>query len=341
LTYPLPAEPGTGDGSAVAVAPGVLWLRMPLSPHLPWINVWAIAEEQGWSIVDTGLNTPPTVNGWQTAFTGSLGGATVNRVIVSHMHPDHCGVAGWFAERFQVRLWMSRLEYLTCRLMAGDTGQIPPAAGIDFYRAAGWDIEAIEQYKTKFGSFGRMIHPLPASYRRMRDGECIQIGSHRWDVVVGNGHSPEHVCLYCRDLNLFISGDQVLPRISSNVSVYPTEPDANPLGDWFESLTAVKDRVADDVLVLPAHNSPFKGLHARIDELIDSHRRGLEQLDELLSEPRRTVDVFGALFARPITSRLLGMATGEATAHLNYLLRAGRAVNELDDDGVYWWRRVG
>jgi glyoxylase-like metal-dependent hydrolase (beta-lactamase superfamily II) len=311
LSYPLDAEPVTGDGSAIVIAPGVLWLRMPLFDSLPWINVWAIAEDGGWSIVDTGLHSTPTIDAWQAAFAGAMGHAPVLRVVVTHMHPDHCGMAGWLAERFEARLWMSRLEYLTCRLMAADTGQMAPNAAIEFYRAAGWD------------------------------GDTLRMGDHDWTVVVGNGHSPEHVCLYCPDLKLLISGDQVLPRISSNVSVLPIEPDADPLGDWLGSLSKISTRVPDDVLVLPAHNSPFRGLHARIGTLIESHRRALIRLEEVLEEPRRPIDVFAALFFRPITAELLGMATGEAIAHLNHLSRTGRAVREADEHGVWWWRKTG
>jgi glyoxylase-like metal-dependent hydrolase (beta-lactamase superfamily II) len=337
LTYPLAVEPQTGDGSAIPVAPGVLWLRMPLFAALPWINVWAIEDGAGWSIVDTGLKSAKTIDAWAAAFAKALGSAPATRVVVTHMHPDHCGMAGWIADRFKVRLWMSRLEYLSCRLMAADTGRAAPADGIAFGRAAGWGEEDIERYKTKFGSFGEMIYPLPASYRRIADGDTLKMGSHEWLVVMGNGHSPEHACLYCPELRLFISGDQVLPRISSNVSVYPTEPDANPLDDWLRSLASIKKRIPDDVLVLPAHNSPFKGLHARIDELLESHRVGLANLETALSKPSRAVDVFGALFARPIGPSVLGMATGEAVAHLNYLANSGRAIRSQDDNGVWWW----
>jgi glyoxylase-like metal-dependent hydrolase (beta-lactamase superfamily II) len=338
LIYPLGAEPQTGDGSAIVVAPGVLWLRMPLFAALPWINVWAIADGDGWSIVDTGLKSADTIDAWHTAFSQALGAAPVTRVIVTHMHPDHCGMAGWIAERFKTRLWMRRLEKLSSRLMAADTGRSAPADGVAFYRAAGWDEESLERYKAKFGSFGEMIYPLPASYRRLEDGDALRIGAREWRVVVGSGHSPEHACLYCPELELLISGDQVLPRISSNVSVYPTEPDGNPLDDWLNSLAAIKRRIPDDVLVLPAHNSPFKGLHARIDALTQSHWDNLARLESVLIEPQRAVDVFGALFARPIKAGVLGMATGEAVAHLNYLWHAGRATRELRD-GIWWWQR--
>jgi glyoxylase-like metal-dependent hydrolase (beta-lactamase superfamily II) len=339
LIYPFEGEPATGDGSAVTIADGALWLRMPLFAALPWINVWALEDGDGWTLVDTGLKSPGSIDAWQAAFAGVLNRAPVKRVLVTHMHPDHCGMAGWIAERFGAPLWMTRLEYLSCRLMAADTGRTAPAEAVGFYRGAGWDDAAIERYKTKFGFFGEMIHPLPDAYRRIADREVIRVGRRDWHVVVGSGHSPEHACLYDPEAKLLISGDQVLPRITSNVSVYPTEPDADPLADWLGSLADIKRRVPDDVLVLPAHNSPFRGLHARLDTLMETHRVHLAQVEQLLREPKRAVDVFGALFSRRIDASVLGMATGEAVAHLNHLLHAGRARRERDDDGVWWWRR--
>ena len=275
LSYPLKVEPKVGDGSTVAIAPGVLWLRMPLGGGATLDQRVGAFRCRGLTIVDTGIRSPATIEAWEAAISGELANSPVSRVIVTHMHPDHCGTAAWFVERFKVRLWMSRLEYLTCRLMADDTGRDVPSDAIDFYRAAGWDSLAIDDYKAKFGGFGKMLYPLPASYRRLSDGDTLQIGASEWVVVVGNGHSPEHVCLHCPELKLLISGDQVLPKISSNVSVHPTEPDADPLSDWLDSLARIKSRVPDDVLVLPAHNSPFRGLHARADGLIESHQRGL------------------------------------------------------------------
>ncbi len=340
LHYPLEHEPQTGNGSAVEVAPGVLWLRMPLFVALPWINVWALADEQSWTLVDSGIHSPNTIQAWQSAFAGCLDNRPVTRVLATHMHPDHCGMAGWLVDRFKARLWMTRLEYFTCRTMTADTGRPAPPPAIEFYLSAGWDEPAIQRYQQKFGSFGEYIYPLPDSFRRIVEGEVLKIGAHDWTVVVGSGHSPEHACLHCPDLKLFIAGDQVLPKISSNVSVYPTEPDANPLADWLNSLAAIEARIPDDVLVLPAHNSPFTGLHARTQQLIRSHHEGLARLEALLSEPKRVVDVFPALFNRPISPELLGMATGEAIAHLNYLLTTGRAVRHQDDRGVWWWRRV-
>jgi glyoxylase-like metal-dependent hydrolase (beta-lactamase superfamily II) len=339
LDYPCGQAPVAG--TAREVAPGVLWLRMPLPFKLDHINLWALRDGRGWAAVDSGVQTRETADIWRGHFAS--GGALaqgLTRLFVTHMHPDHVGMAGWLTRKFSCRLWMTRLEYLTCRTLVADTGREAPADGVSFYKKAGWDDDALENYRARFGGFGKLAHALPDSFRRLVDGERLRIGAHEWRVVVGSGHSPEHACLYCAELKLLISGDQVLPRISSNVSVFPTEPDANPMGDWLASLDKLRREVPDDVLVLPAHNEPFRGLHARLDYLAHSQHQALERLRRALGQPKRAVDTFGELFGRPIGTdpTLLGMATGEGVAHLNYLLQRDEAVLDLDADGVAWYR---
>lgn len=341
LTYPFAEGPRSGE--AIEIAPGVMWLRMPLQGSLAFINTWALADvaadgTQGWAIVDTGIAGADTMQAWRTAFKGPLGGKPVTRVFCTHMHPDHIGMAGWITRRFGCRLWISRLEFLMCRSLAADTGREAPPDALAFYKAAGWDEEAVETYRARFGGFGRGLHALPDSFHRLRDGDEVLIGGRLWEVVVGSGHSPEHVCLYCPELKLMISGDQVLPRISSNVSVFPTEPDGDPLTEWLTSLARIKTRAPDDVLVLPAHNDPFHGLHARLDHLIAGHERGLARLKAMIAEPKRAVDVFHALFRRRIDHNLLGLATGESLAHLNCLIARGEATRARDENGVDWYR---
>lgn len=335
--YPLDRAPETGDGSSVEIAPGVQWLRMPMDDGIDHINIWALADEDGWTIVDTGLRTPATVEAWHQAFRRTLQGRPIKRIMVTHLHPDHSGMAGWLASRSGAHLWMTRLEYLTLRVLSNDTVREAPAEGVNFFRSAGWDEPALDRYRARFGQFGKQLYPLPNAFHRISDGDQIQIGNHVWEVVVGAGHSPEHACLYCPDLKLLISGDQVLPRISSNISVQPLEPEADPLSDWLKSLTNIKDRVTDDVLVLPAHGAPFLGLPQRIDALVAGHERGLGTLTEALKEPRRAVDVFPYLFRRPITPALLGMATGESIAHLHCLRTRRIAQRQLDAEGIAWW----
>ncbi|PBI84591.1 Hydroxyacylglutathione hydrolase [Variovorax boronicumulans] len=339
LVYPFTELPPRGK--SIEVADGVHWIRMPLPYSLDHINLWALDDGDGWAVVDTGVRTEETVAVWRELFANSPDTRGLTRVFVTHMHPDHVGMAGWLTRKFGVRLWMTRSEYLMCRVMVSDTGREAPDDAIAFYRRAGWGEAAIETYRTRFGNFGKHIHPLPDSFRRLRDGEVLRIGAHDWRVVTGNGHSPEHACLYCPDLKVLISGDQILPRISSNVSVSPVEPDADPMADWLASLAKLKREVPDDVLVLPSHNECFRGLHARIDRLQHGQERSLDRLRNALKTPKRAVDVFTSLFARSIAESdvpLLGMATGESLACLNYLRHRGEIACDIADDGVAWYR---
>jgi glyoxylase-like metal-dependent hydrolase (beta-lactamase superfamily II) len=336
LDYPFKTVPETGR--TIEVAPGVHWLRMPLPMSLNHINLWAVEDGDGWTLVDTGMQTSQIASAWESMLVGPLGGRPVLRVICTHMHPDHVGMAGWLTRRFDCPFWMTRLEYVTCRMLVADTGRQAPPDALRFYQASAWQAADLEHYKARFGGFGKMVYALPDSYHRVTHGDQFLIGRHHWHAVVGRGHSPEHLCLYCPQLRLLISGDQVLPKITPNVSVFPTEPDADPLREWLESLAMVRDTVPDEVLVLPAHNEPFRGLHARITQLIEGHERSLERLLEALRESRTASDVFSVLFRRSVSTDVLQMATGESVAHLNCLIQRGQVTRTLDDAGVAWYR---
>lgn len=339
LAYPCGEPPAAGETKAIA--PGVLWVRMPLPFVLKWINLWLLEEENGWTIVDTGVALDESRTHWRTIFASpALKGKPVTRVIVTHMHPDHIGLAGWITRKFQCRLWITRLEYTTCRMLVADTGREAPDEGVRFLRAAGWNEDQLDSYRVRFGGFGKGVSRLPDAYRRLEDADVIEIGAHTWRVITGCGHSPEHACLFNEALNILISGDQLLPRISSNVSVFPTEPDADPLADWLRSCAKLKAAVPADVLVLPAHNEPFTGAHARLDDLIGGHERALARLEQRLVEPKRAVDLFGAIFARKIDDDLIGMATGETIAHLNCLIARGRVRAATGPDGVTLYERA-
>jgi len=336
LRYEFEFQPEVGE--CVDILPGLKWLRLPLPFMLKHINVWLLRDGDGWAIVDTGLHTEVTRQTWNKVFGEQHGNAPVSRVLVTHMHPDHTGCAGWLCETHGVELYMTREEYLLCRVLVSDTGQPAPKEGRRFYRAAGFSEEQMARYIEMFGAFGRVVAELPQSYWRLREGQVIQIGQTGWQVITGRGHSPEHACLYDPAQNVLISGDQVLPTISSNVSVFPTEPAANPLADWFESLHRLKNLLPHDVLVLPSHGKPFRGVMSRLDALIAEHDAGLDKLRLACRRPQRAMDVFPALFKGEINDGNLMMATGEAIAHLQYLRFAGELTAETDDDGVCWYR---
>jgi len=337
LRYPFASQPGSGE--ALEVADGVLWLRLVLPMALNHINVWALRDAGGWAIVDTGLGVPDSKAAWNTLLAGPLGGRPVTRVICTHMHPDHVGLAGWLCDRFEAPLLMSRLEYVTMRMLVADTGPAP-GAGARFYRACGWSEAQIDRWRNRFGLFGRAVSEPPTSYLRLVAGDTLKIDHRDWQLVGGDGHSPEHICLLREEDGVFISGDQVLPKISSNISVWPTEPDADPLADWMASLRRLRRELSDDLLVLPSHGEPFFGLHSRLEALERGHETSLTRLCRRLKEPQRAIDVFATLFGRPIDDGLLGMATGESVAHLTYLVGQGRAIRETDADGVWRWRAV-
>ena len=339
LTYPF-GEETPAVGETMEVAPGIHWVRMPLPFSLQWINLWLIDDgEKGWTIVDTGMPMDDTKSAWRKIFDEKLDGRPVWRVIVTHMHPDHIGNAGWLSRKFpDSEFWISRLEYVSCRMLVADTGREAPEAGTVFYHQSGWNAAQIETYKSRFGGFGRGVSRLPDAYFRLEDGFEFEMAGQTWRIISGHGHSPEHSCLFCPALNVVISGDQLLPRISSNVSVYPTEPSGNPLRDWLESCEKLIEELPEDVLVLPAHNEPFTGAHPRLRHLIHGHGVALKRLKQRLEqEPRRVVDVFPAIFGRKIGEDVMSMATGEAIAHLNYLIEQGEAKRELDTDGVAWY----
>jgi len=307
-------------GETLEVADGVFWLRFALPMKgLNHINLWALRDKDGWMIVDTGIANKDSKEIWKKHFTELMGGRPVNRILCTHLHPDHTGLAGWLCKKFDAPLLMTRGEYFLCRLLAADTGQPAPREGIKFYRKAGFTDDQIELYKLRFGGFGKAISPMPHSYDRLTDGELGQINGREWRVIIGSGHSPEHACLYSEALNICLTGDQLLPNISSNVSVWPTEPEGNPLEDWIRSCHKLKEELPEDVLVCPAHGVPFRGAHKRLDKLISHHEKALDRLLEYCREERLATEVYSVLFRRSIDDGNRIMAVGESIAHLNCL----------------------
>jgi glyoxylase-like metal-dependent hydrolase (beta-lactamase superfamily II) len=329
-----------GAGTVTKVADGVYWARLPMGGRLNHINVWLLRDYQGWTIVDTGLNASEVQADWQAIFKNHLHGLPVTRVIATHLHADHTGNAGWLCRHWGCELWMSRSDFYMCKVMAADGPADVPDDAIKFYRRAGFDEDRLARYRSRFGQFGANITPLPAGYRRITDGQYIDIGGREWRAVIGHGHAPEHVCLYCPELKVIIGGDQLLPKITPNVGVQPSEPMANPLKDWINSCIRFREYLPPDLMVLPAHESIYTGVHERLTALIDWHEVALEKLYELCAEPKRAVDVFPALFRSKITDWTFFPATGEAIAHLHCALERRMLKVEEDDKGVAWWRQA-
>jgi glyoxylase-like metal-dependent hydrolase (beta-lactamase superfamily II) len=338
LRYPfadLP-EPGT----TVEVAPGIRWLRMPLPMALDHINLYLLEDDDGWWVVDTGIALGPTQELWQSIFDYELGDKPIKAVLCTHMHPDHVGQAGWLCNQWRVPLYMTQAEYLSARTYSAMTADDLSWTSEKFYRNAGMAGDFFPEMKKRFRGFGSVVEKLPGAYRRLIDSDYLKIGGVRWRVVVGRGHSPEHACLYSSEHNILISGDQVIPRITSNVSVSPGEPDGNPLREWLVSHQKFLELLPDDALVLPAHNTPFYGLHDRLRALVLHHEDHLLALEQACREPSTAVELLPVLFKRELDENQIGLALGECVAHLNYLTLRGQLQRTEEADGSYRYLSV-
>jgi len=338
LTYPL-GDHAPAYGEIYPIAPDIGWTRMPVPGNLAHINLWLLDEgEAGYALVDTGLFMPPTIQQWQAMFAGNLADRELKRIFVTHFHPDHVGCAGWLSNKFKVPVWMNRTEWLMARMLIADQLDQPPEDVLNNRRFAGYDEERIDEVrKAGWGGFARAVSRLPTGHVRMDDGQVIRVGQRDWTVMTGGGHTPEHACLVDFDNGMIIAGDQILPRITSNVSVMDSEPNADPLGEWLDSIAKFRDALPADMLVLPAHGEPFTGVHVRLDKLASGHHERLDKLEAALRHTEmRAVDTFALLFDREIDDTVYGLATGEAQAHLRYLHFAGRIKCEIRD-GVGWY----
>lgn len=337
LIYPW-GDAGPDVGKTIDIAPGIRWARIPMPGSLGHINSWLLDDGDGFAIVDTGLCLRMCSDGWKALMADALAHQQATSVICTHLHPDHIGLAGWLAKKYDTKIWMTRGEMLTARAILSDTSQTVPDEVITQWQFSGWSAAQIETAKAAgWGRFQASVYPLPRGYVRMSDGDVLDMGAHQWRVVTGSGHSPEHACLWNEKQGVLVSGDQVLPRISSNVSVSIMEPDADPLGEWLDSIDKLLATVPADVITCPAHGEPFKGLHIRLMALRDEHRMRLYNLAEAIADqPMRAVDSFSYLFNRQITDEHLSLATGEALAHLKRLEVEGR-VRRVMEEGVCWY----
>lgn len=306
---------------------------------LDHVNVYALDDgAAGWTLIDTGLNTPATREAWQALLAGPLQGRPVHRVICTHHHTDHIGLAGWFQSQ-GASLWISRTAWLTARMLQLDVHERPSAEMIRFYQRAGMH-EAIlqERLHQRPFNFADTTAPLPLGFQRLSDGQTLKVGGKSWKVRFGSGHAPDHASLWGEDI--IIGGDQLLPSISANISVHASEPDADPLQDWLESCRRFQPLAREHHLVLPGHKLPYRGLPRRLSQMIEGHVTALDRLEAHLNQPRLASECFSPLFKRAITPAIYGLALGETLAHLNHLWHQGRIRRQLNDQGAWVWQRA-
>lgn len=323
-------------GELTPVAPGVLWLRLPLPFQLDHINVWLIEEAEQYTLVDCGANLPEVAAIWKELNSSLFSQKPLGRIIVTHAHPDHIGMAGPLARTHECPVVMSAGEYFFTRAMCSGAPGFDASTLANFNAKHGLIADsATETLKARGGLFTRLVPEPPLSYLRMQDGDVLEIAGHQWESLAGYGHSTEHISLICRELDIMISGDMLLPTISTNVSVYGSEPEGNPLLAFLKSVQRMA-QLPDSLTVLPSHGVPFKGLKFRCDALLRHHDHRLQELLDALNEKgaMSAKEAVSVLFRRQMDGHQMSFAMGEAIAHLHYLWRKGMLKRE-QNDGIY------
>jgi len=332
LQFPVATAPEAG--ALVPIAPGVSWLRMPLPFALNHINLWLLDDGPTWTVIDTGYAMPETTALWEGIFAQHLGGRPIGRIIVTHYHPDHIGLAGWLAERWQAPLWITEKEWLHARMMTGEAAADYTASARQFALRSGLGEDDSDLFARRHSSYRRGVPSVPAFYRRIGDGSTIGIGGREWRVIVGEGHAPELACLYCEETGVLIAGDQILPRISPNISVQPHEPGGDPLARYLHSLGKLRAALPPETLILPSHNLPFHGVHERIDELASHHGERCAEVLGACRQPASAAELVPVLFRRKLDSHQTAFALGETIAHVHYLITQGEIARQSGADGI-------
>ncbi len=327
-------------GAVLEVAPGVLWVRMPLPFALDHVNLYLLDDGDGWVLVDTGIANEQTQGLWTRILDTGLGGKPITQVIVTHFHPDHMGNAGWMLERTDAPLWMSRTEWLSARAIRLDDTTDFIDGVIGFYRRAGLSETLVQDLHAMGNTYRRQVTAVPMVYSRITHETALEIGGRQWAAVIGSGHSPEHVCLHCAEENIILGGDFLLPRISPNVSVWWNEPDGNPLKDYLAFLGSL-NYLNDDILVLPSHDRPFRGLPERRADLAAHHEQRFDLAEEVCHRPSSAADVMSHMFRRQLDAHQSRFAIGESLAHLNHMVESGRLRRDTDTAGVWRYSRAG
>ena len=320
------------EGMLTPVNDYVYWLRMPLPFDLDHINLYLIKDDGGWAILDTGIGTNTTEKLWEQIFAQL--DAPITRVIVTHMHPDHVGMAGYLVERFRVKLHMSFSEYFVCRALTAGPRGADNWQDLDYLRKCGMPQEYIDRAAENKGGIGKVVKPLPLQFSRLSEGDVLTMAGIEWKVMIGRGHSPEHACLYASSINTLISGDHILPEITPNIGAYSTEPDIDSLSMYLSTLDQFKS-LPSETHVLPSHKLPFTGLHTRVDELKAHHASHLDNLMAFCTEPRTVKDVMPVMFQRRLNPHNMFFAIAEALSHMNYLTNIGKLSKVVNEQGQW------
>ncbi|OUD10070.1 MBL fold hydrolase [Marivivens niveibacter] len=325
----------------IEIASGVFWLRLPLPMALDHVNIYALDDGDSWTLIDAGIGTRKCRAALDAVLNGPLAGKPVGRVVLTHHHPDHVGLAGELCAK-GAALVTTRTTYILTRMLTLDVQEKYTDHALEFYRRYGMNADVLTARSTdeRPFNFADCVGDLPAGYLRIKDGDTIQMGGRTWDVITGDGHAPEHATFWSRDDNLVLGGDQLLPSISPNIGVYPTEPESDPLGEWIASCEKFLPLARDDQLVLGGHKLPYFGLPLRLRQLIENHHGALDRLLDHLETPRRGGECFVPLFKRDISGGEYGLAFVETVAHLNYLFHRGHITRQMGDDGAWLWQRA-
>lgn len=337
IVRPWPEPPG--EGEAIEVAPGLLWMRLPLPLRLNHVNVYALADRGSWTILDAGNGNEETFAAWERLLAGPLGEWPIARLIVTHFHPDHVGAAGWLLRRTGAELLMSRSEFLLALLRRAGTAPDSQVQETEFFRSHGASPELLGSIGRRVARFRAAVTQLPPQARILADGDTLEIGERVWQVATGGGHSPEQIMLHSLSDGLLLSADHLIDRISPNISLTYLEPHGDPLTTYMAVLGRLDARVTSGSLVLPGHRLPFHGAHTRIRELTSHHHLTLEKILKACAEtPKQGADLIATVYERSFGADGQALALSEILAHLSYLERSGKLQKEVRSNGrIFFW----
>jgi len=338
-TYPFPVAPNIGQ--IVDLLPGLKWMRLTLPFRLDHVNIYLVEDGDGWTVIDAGIYDESTIETWCALLRGPLRGLKLNRLIVTHHHPDHIGMAGWLCARQDMPLLTSQTAYLLCDNLSLNPGSLQAEQYRDFYLSHGMQRETADQVGTQGHQYLSMVSPLPITFRRLVAGDTLMVGERKFRVLTGDGHAPEQIMLYCAEDKLLFSSDQVIAKITPNISVWAVEPDGDPLGHFMRSLRLLKEHIPDDVLVLPGHQLPFRGLHQRCNELLAHHEERCRRIYDACLEGRKsTADLVPVIFERKLDAHQLSFAFAETLAHINRMVRRSDLQKTRSSDGIMQYSSI-